>query len=88
MLWLLERVGLTPSKEEFQRSFGLRWFINSSNFLLTWGVSVLIIWTVLGNPNVLRVGVLCVIVGSAIYGALVSSTETKLEGLRGGKKQP
>ena len=76
-LWLLKKVGRSIGVDQLQHHFGLRWSINSLNFLMTWGAGAIIIWAIIGSRNIWSTGLISVVVGSLAYGALVAATEQR-----------
>lgn len=72
-VWILGAMGIQIGSSKLDSSFPLRWALGSMNFMLTWGVIVLIAWSIIsGLEDVVR-RVLVVLGACVVYGALNAS---------------
>jgi len=72
-VWILSRMGVDVSGAALERSFFLRSFVHALNFLLTWGLFVVITWSLQDERNALGLKISCAVIGSAIYGLLIAA---------------
>lgn len=72
-LWIFSRMGIEVSAPVLGRSFPLRWLVHGLNFLLTWGIAVVLAWHLADERNVLGWQVACAVIGSALYGLLAAA---------------
>ena len=70
--WVLSRLGVDVSAPALGRSVFLRWLVNSLGFLITWGLFVVVAWTVLDERNALGPRIACTVGASVLYGLLVA----------------
>jgi hypothetical protein len=73
VLWIFSRMGVDVSASVLDGSFLRRWLVYGLNFLLTWGILVVLAWHLADERRVLGWQVACAVIASTLYGVLAAA---------------